>query len=50
MKPILYFSEQLDCKVCTETTGRGFKYIKTVKGEKYVFEMVDTYTIVFLST
>lgn len=48
MKPKLYFCEQLDCKVCTETTDRGFKYIETVKGEKYVFDRVDTYTIVFI--
>lgn len=48
MKPKLHFCEQLDCKLCTETTDRGFKYIKTVKGEKYVFDIVNTYTMVFI--
>ena len=50
MKAALYFNKQLDCQVCTETTDKGFKYIKTVKGEQYIFEMVDTYTIVFILT
>lgn len=48
MKPKLYYCEHADCRVCTETTDRGFKYIETKKGEKYVFDLVDTYTIVFI--
>ena len=48
MKPILYFCEHKDCQVCTETTDKGFKYIETVKGEKFNFERVDTYTVIFI--
>ena len=48
MKPKLYYCEHADCRVCTETTDRGFEYIETQKGEKYVFDMVDTYRIVFI--
>lgn len=48
MKPKLYFNEHADCRVCTERTDRGFKYIETKKGEKHVFEVVDTYTLVFI--
>lgn len=48
MKPELFFCEHRDCQVCTETTDKGFRYIETVKGEKYVFDMIDTHTIVFI--
>lgn len=48
MKPKLYFCEHRDCQVCTKHTDRGFKYIETKKGEKYIFEMVDTYTVAFI--
>lgn len=48
MRPTLYFSEHRDCRICTETTDKGFKYIETAKGDKHVFEMVDTHTIVFI--
>lgn len=48
MKPKLFSSEHKECQVCSESTRNGFKYIETVKGEKYVFEMVDTFTVVFI--
>lgn len=48
MKPKVYFCEHIDCRVCTERTERGFKYIETKRGEKHVFEMVDTYTVAFI--
>lgn len=48
MKPKLYFNEHADCRVCTDYADRGFKYIETKKGEKHVFDMVDTYTLVFI--
>ena len=48
MKPELYFCKHKDCQVCTETTDKGFKYIETVKGEKHVFDLVNTYTVVFI--
>ena len=48
MKPVIHFCEHRDCQVCIETTNKGFKYIETAKGEKYTFEMVDTFTVVFI--
>lgn len=48
MKPKLYFCEHADCRICNKTTDRGFKYIETRQGEKYVFEMVDTFRIAFI--
>lgn len=48
METKLYFCEHADCRVCTETVEKGFEYIETQKGEKYVFEMTDSYTIAFI--
>lgn len=48
MKPLLYFHEHSDCKICKKTTNHGFKYIKNQKDEKYIFEVVEAFTIVFI--
>lgn len=47
MRPKLYFSKHTDCRVCTETTKLGFRYVETTKGEKYVANKADTYIVVF---
>lgn len=47
MRPKLYFSKHADCRVCTETTKSGFKYVETTKGEKYLAKAANTYTVVF---
>lgn len=47
MRPKLYFSKHTDCRVCTETTELGFRYFEATKGEKYIAEKADTYTVVF---
>lgn len=48
MKQDLCFSQHRHCRLCTEIPTRGFRYIETQKGEKYVFEMVNTYTLAFI--
>lgn len=51
MKQELYYCKHIDCQICkdrTERTDRGFKHIESKKGEKYVFEILDTYTMVFI--
>lgn len=48
MKSGLNYCRHADCKRCMETTNRKFRYIETEKGEKYIFEMAETYTIVFI--
>lgn len=48
MKKELCFSLHEDCRVCTERTDRGFRYHETKEGETFVFDAIDTYTIVFI--
>lgn len=47
-KEPIFFDQHSDCKLCKETIVGGFKYIETKKDEKYTFEMVNTYTLVFV--
>ena len=42
------FHKHTDCRKCTETVQGGFKYVTTREGEKYIFKMLDTFTLVFL--
>lgn len=42
------FHKHEDCSRCTETIKGGFKYITTQENEKYIFEMLDTFTLVFI--
>ena len=37
-----------DCRKCAETVLNGFKYITTKEKEKYIFKMLDTFTLVFM--
>lgn len=48
MKNNLCFSLHGDCKICTETTKRGFRIAERKAGEKLIFDRVNTYTLVFL--
>lgn len=48
MKQDLCFSQHRDCRLCSEKAERGFRYVATQKGEKHVFEMVNTYTLAFI--
>ena len=47
-KELIFLKQHFDCKSCEKTVMRGFKYIATKKGEKYAFEIVNTYTLVFV--
>ncbi len=42
------FHRHEDCSKCTETIQGGFKYIKTQEKEKYIFKMLDTFTLLFV--
>lgn len=44
----LFFDRHADCKVCAETTKWGFLYLESRKGEQKTFEIVDTFTLVFI--
>ena len=48
MKQELFFDRHADCKICTESTNRGFLYMESCKGEKKTFEITDTFTLVFI--
>lgn len=48
MQNNLCFSLHRDCRICTETVKRGFRYAERKAGEILNFDRVSTYTIVFM--
>lgn len=48
MKIELNYCKHEDCRKCLKTTDRRFRYVETLKDEKYFFDVVDAYAIVFI--
>lgn len=48
MKYKLYYETLEQCVKCKEKEYQAFKYLKSPTGEKFVFDNLDTYTIVFI--
>lgn len=51
MKYKLYYDTLTQCSECNESKNKekqAFRYVKSSTGEKFVFDNLDTYTIVFI--
>lgn len=48
MKSELNYCKCEDCRKCLKTTDRKFSYFEVTKGEKFYFEVVDAYALVFI--
>lgn len=48
MKQKLYYYDHQNCSNCTEQPKGGFTYRESKAGERYVFENIEHYTLIFI--